>query len=160
MNHRVFGRKLHRNKKERAQLFKVLVHNFVAHGKLVTTEAKAKAVRPFLEKLVTKAKKGETQRPLLLKETGGDKEVVNGLFQKAGIFSQVPGGYTKLIKLPARRGDNGRQLLIIWSREENVGEIKKESMVRKSPETKLAAPKLSDGESSPKVKRARKAKKK
>lgn len=118
MNHKVFGRKLHRNKKERAQLFKVLVHNFVVHGRLITTEAKVKAVRPFLEKLVTKAKKGETQRPLLLKETGGDKEVVNALFKKAAVFSQVAGGYTKLIKLPSREGDNARQILMTWSRED------------------------------------------
>ncbi|MBI3981026.1 50S ribosomal protein L17 [Candidatus Microgenomates bacterium] len=117
MNHKVFGRKLHRNKKGRAQLFKVLVHNFVVHGRLTTTEAKAKAVRPFLEKLMTKAKKGETQRPLLLKETSGDRGVVNGLFKIAEVFANVPGGYTKLIKIPTRKGDNGRQLLMIWSKQ-------------------------------------------
>lgn len=148
MNHRVFGRKLHRNKKGRTQLFKVLVHNFVVHGRLTTTEAKAKAVRPFLEKLVTKAKRGETQRPLLLKETSGDREVVNGLFKMATVFSEVPGGYTKLIKMPTRKGDNGRQLLMIWSKQISDVEAK----------TTVAA--LSVTQSLPRTRKIKKAKEK
>lgn len=126
MNHRVFGRKLHRNKRERAQLFKTLVYHFVLHGRLVSTEGKVKAVRPLLEKLVTKAKRGETQRALLLKEIG-NKEIVNKLLENAKTFSEVPGGYTKVIKLEARVGDNGKQLLMVWSRE--IAEEKKAEVV-------------------------------
>lgn len=122
MNHQVFGRKLHRNTKLRAQLFKMLVYNFVMNDKLVTTDGRAKAVRPFLEKLITKAKKGEAQRRLLLKEVNS-KKFVDMLLLKAKRFENTNGGYTRLIKMETRLGDNGKQMLMLWSKEA-VSEVK------------------------------------
>lgn len=116
MSHRVYKRTLHRNRKLRKQLFKVLTYNFVSNGKLITTEGRAKSFRSIIEKLVTKAKKGEANRNLLLAEVG-NKNIVNKLFEVAKIFKDTPGGYVKLIKMETRIGDNSRQLLMVWSKE-------------------------------------------
>jgi large subunit ribosomal protein L17 len=88
------------------------------HGRITTTEAKARALRPVAEKLITKAKKADAgqnalhQRREVLK-TIRDKEVVHTLFTEiAPTFSERPGGYTRITKIGPRKGDNAPMAVI------------------------------------------------
>jgi large subunit ribosomal protein L17 len=89
------------------------------HGKITTTEAKARVLRPVAEKLITKAKKAElgttqslAQRREVLK-TIHDKSVVHALFTEiAPTFAERPGGYTRITKIGPRKGDNAPMAVI------------------------------------------------
>jgi large subunit ribosomal protein L17 len=79
---------------------------FAAEG-IVTTEAKAKALRPVAEKLITKAKKGGVHRQRQVVAYLGDKEMASKLFDDIGPrYVERPGGYTRILKLGPRQGDN------------------------------------------------------
>ncbi|MBU3700616.1 MAG: 50S ribosomal protein L17 [Acidimicrobiia bacterium] len=79
---------------------------FAAEG-IVTTEAKAKALRPVAEKLITKAKKGGVHRHRQVVSYLGDKEMASKLFSDiAPRYSTRAGGYTRILKLGPRQGDN------------------------------------------------------
>jgi len=79
---------------------------FAAEG-IVTTEAKAKALRPVAEKLITKAKKGGVHRHRQVVSYLGDKEMASKLFSDiAPRYAERPGGYTRILKLGPRQGDN------------------------------------------------------
>lgn len=79
---------------------------FAAEG-IVTTEAKAKALRPVAEKLITKAKKGGLHRHRQVVSYLGDKEMASKLFDDIGPrYVERPGGYTRILKLGPRQGDN------------------------------------------------------
>ena len=79
---------------------------FAAEG-IVTTEAKAKALRPVAEKLITKAKKGGLSRHRQVVAYLGDKEMASKLFDDIGPrYVERPGGYTRILKLGPRHGDN------------------------------------------------------
>lgn len=74
---------------------------------IVTTEAKAKAVRPIAEKLITKAKKGGLHNHRQLLAYLGDQEIVAMLMDQVGPrYADRPGGYTRILKLGPRQGDN------------------------------------------------------
>lgn len=89
-----------------ANLCKQLIHN----ESVVTTEAKAKRVRPYIEKLITKAKKGDTHNRRLALKVLRDRETAYILFEElAPKFADRDGGYTRIVKLPARKGDNAPQ---------------------------------------------------
>ncbi|SPT75377.1 50S ribosomal protein L17 [Arcanobacterium haemolyticum] len=86
-----------------ANLCKSLIHN----ESIVTTEAKAKRVRPHIEKLITKAKKGDTHNRRLALKVLGSRETAYILFEElAPKFANREGGYTRIVKLPNRKGDN------------------------------------------------------
>jgi large subunit ribosomal protein L17 len=79
---------------------------FAAEG-IVPTEAKAKALRPIAEKLITKAKKGGVHRHRQVVSFMGDKEMASKLFSDiAPRYEGRPGGYTRILKLGPRQGDN------------------------------------------------------
>ncbi|MDY5584341.1 MAG: 50S ribosomal protein L17 [Arcanobacterium sp.] len=89
-----------------ANLCKQLIHN----ESVVTTEAKAKRVRPYIEKLITKAKKGDTHNRRLALKVLRDRETAYILFEElAPKFADRDGGYTRIVKLPNRKGDNAPQ---------------------------------------------------
>ncbi|WP_242902986.1 50S ribosomal protein L17 [Actinomadura terrae] len=76
------------------------------HGRITTTEAKARRVRPLAEKLITKAKKGDLHNRRLVAKTVRDKGVLHELFTEiAPRFENRPGGYTRITKLGPRKGD-------------------------------------------------------
>src|SRR5438270_8830472 len=84
-----------------------LVASLIAAEGLVTTEAKAKALRPVAEKIVTKAKKGGVHRQRQVVSLIGDKEMTRKLFTDiAPRYVDRPGGYTRILKLGPRHGDN------------------------------------------------------
>ena len=84
-----------------------LVASLIAAEGLVTTEAKAKALRPVVEKVVTKAKKGGVARQRLVVSFIRDKEMASKLFTDIGPrYADRNGGYTRILKLGPRHGDN------------------------------------------------------
>lgn len=84
-----------------------LVSSLVAAEGIVTTEAKAKALRPIAEKVITKAKKGGLHRHRQVVSYLGDKEVAAKLFDDIGPrYADRNGGYTRILKLGPRQGDN------------------------------------------------------
>jgi large subunit ribosomal protein L17 len=90
---------------ERA-ILRGLSRSLIEHGRIVTTETKAKRVRPFVEKLITKARKGGVHNRRLVLSEIGDKRVVHQLFDRvAPRTGDRPGGYTRIMKLGPRRGD-------------------------------------------------------
>ena len=84
-----------------------LVASLIAAEGLVTTEAKAKALRPIAEKMITKAKKGGIDHQRQVVAYLGDKEMTSKLFDDIGPrYVERPGGYTRILKLGPRHGDN------------------------------------------------------
>ena len=98
------------------------------HGRITTTEAKARLLRPYAEKLVTKAKKGDLHNRREVLKTIRDKGVVHLLFTEIGpSFAERPGGYTRITKLGPRKGDNAPMAVI---------ELVTEAYSPKAPSTK------------------------
>ncbi len=82
-------------------------------GRVTTTVSKAKAVRPFAEQLITKAKSGTLHDRRQVLKVIGDNEVVTKLFDEIGPqYAERPGGYTRILKLGPRRGDNAEMAII------------------------------------------------
>lgn len=107
MRHRVKGKKLSRDRDHRKALFKNLINALVVHGEIKTTESKAKAVRRLVEKLITKGKKGTLHSRRLIAAFLQDKKAVSKIMDElAPLFKKRPGGYTRIIRLGQRRGDN------------------------------------------------------
>ncbi len=90
-----------------------LVTSLFEHGRITTTEAKARMLRPFAEKLITKAKRGDLHNRREVMKTIRDKGVVHVLFTEiAPTFAERPGGYTRITKLGPRKGDNAPMAVI------------------------------------------------
>ena len=84
-----------------------LVASLIAAEGITTTEAKAKALRPIAEKIITKAKKGGVHRQRQVVAYLGDKEMAHKLFAEVGPrYEDRSGGYTRILKLGPRHGDN------------------------------------------------------
>ncbi len=84
-----------------------LVASLIAAEGIVTTEAKAKALRPVAEKMITKAKKGGVHNQRQVVAFIGDKDMASKLFDEIGPrYADRPGGYTRILKLGPRHGDN------------------------------------------------------
>src|SRR3954469_14133761 len=83
------------------------------HGRITTTEAKARVLRPAAEKLITKARKGDLHNRREVLKTIHDKSVVHTLFTEIGPkFEERPGGYTRITKIGPRKGDNAPMAVI------------------------------------------------
>ena len=83
------------------------------HGRITTTEAKARVLRPYAEKLITKAKKGDLHNRRQVLSTIRDKGVVHELFVEIGPrYAERPGGYTRITKIGPRKGDNAPMAVI------------------------------------------------
>jgi len=107
MRHRYFGKKLSRDVKQRKALFKSLVNSLVIHGKIKTTEAKAKAVHGLVDKLITKGKTGTLHSRRLIAAFLQNKKAVNKIVDELGpLFKKRPGGFTRIVRLGRRQGDN------------------------------------------------------
>ena len=98
-----------------------LATSLFEHGKITTTEAKAKRLRPIAERLITKAKKGDLHNRREVMKTIRDKDVVHKLFAEIGPFyAERPGGYTRIIKAMPRRGDSARMAVLALVTEQTV----------------------------------------
>ena len=114
MKKNIFGRKLKRDKNERKALFKSLMSSLILHERIQTTEEKAKAIKPEIEKMVTKAKKAGSSSINAIRGS-----IAPGAFDKfiknvVPRFSQRNGGYTRIIRLNQRLGDKAQMVLIEW----------------------------------------------
>jgi large subunit ribosomal protein L17 len=147
MKKKVFGRKLSRSRPAREALFASLIRAMIINGRIETTRAKAKAIQGDLEKIVTLAKKGGlASYRKVLAFLDNDKKVTNTLFQNtAKAFLGRASGYTRLISLPRRVGDNAQMVRVEWTEkvaaEDRKGKDKsdkseKETKSTKKPEVK------------------------
>ncbi|MHB8764474.1 MAG: 50S ribosomal protein L17 [Deferrisomatales bacterium] len=106
MRHRKTGRKLGRDSSHRKALFRNMVTSLFEHGRIETTDAKAKEVRRVAEKLITLGKRGDLHARRRVLAYVRLKDVAAKLFSEIGPrFAQRPGGYTRIVKLGVRRGD-------------------------------------------------------
>ncbi len=107
-------RKFGRTKNVRGALIKSLALSLVKHGRIKTTEAKAKELRPFIEKLVTRAKKGDlASRRVVISRLINRAPETKILFEEiAPKFKDTNGGYTRIMKLPPRISDGAKMALI------------------------------------------------
>jgi large subunit ribosomal protein L17 len=133
MRHRVAGKKLNRTSKERKRLYRGLMIAILEHRKITTTHAKAQAIRPEIEKLITMARNvpteqqieaaAETERADLrhrrsevfrrgLIDLGNNKAAVHRLLQVAPDYAGRNGGYTRIIKVGQRKGDAAEMSVI------------------------------------------------
>ena len=104
---------------------KALLANLAAslfeHGRIKTTEPKARALRPYAEKLITHAKKGTLHNRREVMKKIRDKDIVHVLFAEIGpFFADREGGYTRIIKVEASKGDNAPMAVIELVREKTV----------------------------------------
>ena len=108
MRHSKQKGKLNRDKAHRKALMRNLCREVIDHERITTSQAKAKAVKPQLEKLITLGKRGDLHaRRQALSELGQDKFLVHKLFEEiAPRYEGRPGGYTRILKLGPRHGDN------------------------------------------------------
>lgn len=98
------------------------------HGRITTTETRARLLRPVAEKLITKAKRGDLHNRREVLKTVRDKSVVHTLFTEiAPTFAERPGGYTRITKIGPRKGDNAPMAVI---------ELVTEAYSPKAPSTK------------------------
>jgi large subunit ribosomal protein L17 len=113
------------------------------HGRITTTETKARILRPVAEKLITKAKRGDLHNRREVLKTVRDKSVVHTLFTEiAPTFAERPGGYTRITKIGPRKGDNAPMAVIELVTEAYAPKgdrPAKKSAAKKAPATKAAA---------------------
>src|SRR6476619_3226132 len=116
-----------------------LATSLFEHGRIKTTETKARALRPYAEKLITHAKKGTLHNRREVLKKIRDKDVVHTLFAEIGPFyADRNGGYTRIIKVEARQGDNAPMAVIELVREKTV--TSEANRARKAGAAKKAAP--------------------
>jgi large subunit ribosomal protein L17 len=111
------------------------------HGRITTTEAKARVLRPVAEKLITKAKKGDLHNRREVLKTIHDKSVVHTLFTEIGPqFAERPGGYTRITKIGPRKGDNAPMAVIELVTETYTPSAPKQSKTAEKSAPVAAAP--------------------
>ncbi|HMC54462.1 MAG TPA: 50S ribosomal protein L17 [Gemmatimonadaceae bacterium] len=113
MRHRKAGRQLRRTSEQKLALMRNLATSLIESGAIVTTEAKAKELRPFVEKLITKAKTGTLHARRLAGRDIQKRAAADKLFQEIGPkFSKRAGGYTRILKTGHRKGDGAEMARI------------------------------------------------
>ena len=113
MRHKIAHRKLNRTASHRKAMFANMSSSLVEHEQIVTTLPKAKELRPFVEKLVTLAKKGDLNSRRIAISRMRDKEQAKKLFDVLGPrYADRPGGYIRIMKAGFRYGDNAPMAVI------------------------------------------------
>ena len=114
MRHAKQKGKLSRDSAHRRALMRNLCRDVIEHERITTSQAKAKAVKPKLEKMITLAKRGDLHaRRQVLSELGQDKFLVHKLFEEvAPRYADRPGGYTRIVKLGPRRSDSTEMVFL------------------------------------------------
>ena len=163
MRHRVAGRRLNRTGEHRLAMRRNMAQSLIEHETISTTIQKAKEIKPFVEKLITLAKKGKLEhrrraisllgnRDIVVIEDGQTSKkgnVVGKLFSELGPrYLERPGGYTRIIRLSQRRlGDNGELVLLqLLGEDEPLKKKRKVSTKRGARKTKKEAPKAQEQE--------------
>lgn len=132
MRHGIGGRMLSRNTDERRRLIMILTRFLFLHGSLKTTHAKAKAIQPSVEKLITKAKKADNASINQIRKQLADKVSVDTLLGWAKTrFAKRSSGFTRIVKLGMRKGDGAEEVILSF-----VDELPQVVKVAKSTEPK------------------------
>ncbi|WP_243338738.1 50S ribosomal protein L17 [Anaeromyxobacter soli] len=169
MKHRVVGRRLDRTTEHRTAMLRNMVTSLFRHERIVTTTPKAKELKRFADKVITLAKRGSAHHRRLANREVKDVEVLNKLFDSlAGRFKARPGGYTRIVRVGRRVGDNAEMAVIelvdrapaqAEGEGEGEGEGEKKTAKAKEPKApKAKAPKKAAA-AKPKAKAKAKAKK-
>ena len=133
MKKNVYGKKLKRDKNERKALFKSLMSSLILHERIQTTEEKAKAIKPEIEKLVTKAKKATNSSMDAIRSSINPVAFEKFIKNVAPRFASRNGGYTRIIRLNQRLGDQAQMVLLEWVE----GEMKNENLKIKNVKTEI-----------------------
>ncbi len=113
MRHARSGKKLGRDAAHRKALYSNLAGALITHGRIETTEAKAKAVRPYAEKMITLGKRGDLHARRQAMAELRSNDVVHRLFADvAPRFAEREGGYTRIVKIGPRQGDAADMALL------------------------------------------------
>lgn len=118
MRHNVYGRHLSRTKNERTALFKNLIQSLFLHDQIKTSEAKAKAIKGLVDKIINQAKKSKDKQSFLadrlkISEFVIKKEATEKLYSNlSSRFKGRTSGYTRMVKLGRRQGDNSMQVVL------------------------------------------------
>jgi large subunit ribosomal protein L17 len=113
VRHRKAGRKLGRDAAQRRALYANLAAALIEHGRIKTTEAKAKEVRPIVEEMITLGKRGDVAAHRQAVAFLRSKEIAHVLFSEvAPRFAERPGGYTRILKIGPRQGDAARMVYL------------------------------------------------
>ncbi len=147
MRHNKAGRRLGRTTSHRVAMFRNMVTSLFNHEKITTTDSKAKELRSIAEKMITLGKRGDLHALRQAASYIRDKSTVTKLFSTiAPRYKERQGGYTRIIKLGVRSGDNAPVSLIELVEEELVVKPKQKSPVKKSAAAKPAAVKAPEQE--------------
>jgi len=134
MRHNKSGRRLGRTTSHRIAMFRNMVTSFFSHERIVTTDAKAKELRPIAEKMITLGKKGDLHAIRQAASYIRDKETVTKLFSTiAPRYKERAGGYTRIIKLGIRPGDAAPLSVIELVEEEIVKKAPKKKAKKQAP---------------------------
>lgn len=148
MRKQVFGRHLKRDTNERKALFKGLASSLVMHERIETTEEKAKAIKGYVEKMVTRANKSNSVQAKLLLQAYLTNDALAKMFSDiAPRFINRPGGYTRIVKIGNRFSDDASMVIMEWVEKNNVEKkpaekatdsvVKKEKKIIVSPKTTI-----------------------
>ncbi len=126
-----------------------LATSLFQHGRITTTQAKARRLRPFAERLITKAKRGDLHNRRMIMRVIRDKEVVHRLCTEIGpFFNDRNGGYTRIVKTLPRKGDNAPMAIIELVAEKTVtSEAEAARKTRFASGSKKSAPETTEAES-------------
>jgi large subunit ribosomal protein L17 len=124
MRHKVKGRKFNRDTQHRRAMFANLAIALITHEQIKTTLPKAKDLRPYIERLVTKARSGSlhNRRVInsMLRNETATKKLVDSIAPR---FSDRPGGYTRILKAGFRHGDNAAMAMIAFVEKQDLQEV-------------------------------------
>ncbi len=135
MRHRKTTIKLGRTASHRKAMLSNMATSLFEHGQIVTTIAKAKAVRSYSEKLITLGKRGDLHARRLAARKIRSQTILKRLFDEiAPLYENVPGGYTRIIRLHPRKGDGAVKAILRLTKEIPGTEKKSESKDSKKKE--------------------------
>ena len=119
MRHNKSGKRLGRNTPHRAAMLRNMVTSLFEHEKITTTDARAKELRKVVDRMITLGKRGDLHARRQVLSVIRDQKVVAKLFDQIGPrYKDRPGGYTRIIKIGSRLGDNAPQSIIALVEEE------------------------------------------
>ena len=143
MRHNYKGRKLGTDFAHTKAMKKSLVQALFLNDRIKTIESRAKEIRPDVDKIITWAKRGDLHARRLAIAALGNNELVREIFEKVeqGMWKDRPGGYTRIMKLGPRKGDNAPMVIMELVTEPCVKKADKEAAAAKKATPKKAAPK-------------------
>ena len=124
MRHNKSGKRLGRNTPHRTAMLRNMVTSLFDHEKITTTDARAKELRKVVDRMITLGKRGDLHARRQVLSVIRDQQIVAKLFDQIGPrYKDRPGGYTRILKLGSRLGDNAPQSIIALVEEEIASQV-------------------------------------